>query len=130
MICDESLYVAHIGYMSTIPFRSKLEPHFDFIIGERRKRQTWDTIAKALTAQGTPTTPQAVHAFIKRRLKRRYPLGAAPEQKLPPVTTRPRRENPMPEKSDVTEKTPSESEFASDPLTRPLKKKNRWNVID
>ena len=69
------------------PFQSKLEPHFDFILEARRKRQTWESIARLLAEQGTTTTKQAVHAFIKRRLKRRYPLGMAPaaEQVIHPT---------------------------------------------
>ena len=62
-------------------FQSKLEPHFDFILEARRKRQTLEDIAQALAAHGITTTKQAVHAFIKRRLKRRYALGMAPEMK-------------------------------------------------
>ena len=61
-------------------FQSKLEPHFDFILEARRKRQTLEDIAQALTVRGITTTKQAVHAFIKRRLKRRYPLGMAPDE--------------------------------------------------
>ena len=64
-------------------FQSKLEPHFDFILEARRKRQTLEAIAQALTAHGITTTKQAVHAFIKRRLKRRYPLGMAPDEPRP-----------------------------------------------
>jgi len=33
-------------------FQSKLEPHFDFILEARRKRQTLEDIAQALTVHG------------------------------------------------------------------------------
>lgn len=129
LICGDAVDIAPKG-MSAIPFHSKLEPHFDFILGERRKGKTWEAIADTLTTQGTPTTKQAVHAFIKRRLKRRYPLGAAPLEKLPTVTTRPQVEAALSSMPDLTEGEPAPSDFASDPLTRPLKKKSKWNIIN
>jgi hypothetical protein len=106
------------------PFQSKLEPHFDFILEARRKRQTWEAIAKQLTTQGTATTPQAVHAFVKRRLKRRYPLGMAPapEMQRPAANTLPAAEIP-----DLTELLPPPSEFGPDPLTLSTKKK--WGIV-
>ncbi len=110
-------------------FQSTLEPHFDFIIEARQKHQTWDAIAQQLTAQGTTTTKQAVHAFIKRRLKRRYPLGAEP------VPVRSGKEIPTEPSADLprlTEPGPPASEFAADPLTKPLKgktAKSKWTVL-
>jgi hypothetical protein len=109
------------------PFQSKLEPHFDFILEARRKRQTWETIAQQLTTQGTVTTPQAVHAFTKRRLNRRYPLGMAPEEKRPAVATRSRAEKPPAGEPILTESLPPESEFGPDPLTLSIKKK--WGIV-
>ncbi len=79
------------------PFQSKLEPHFDFILEARRKRETWQAIAQQLADRGIITTKQAVHIFLKRRLKRRYALGAAPAEPTPtPVSRRP-VEKPLPE---------------------------------
>ena len=106
------------------PFQSKLEPHFDFILEARRKRQTWEAIAQQLAAHGTTTTPQAVHAFTKRRLKRRYPLGMAPS----PEVRRPAA-NILPAVSipDLTELLPPPSEFGPDPLTLSTKKK--WGIV-
>jgi hypothetical protein len=111
------------------PFQSKLEPHFDFIREIRRKRQTWDAIAQLLTAHGTPTTKQAVHAFLKRRLKRRYALGMAPAAQplsRPHVGVK----KPLPQLPELTESFPPPSEIGPDPLTLPPKdKKPMWNQI-
>jgi hypothetical protein len=109
------------------PFQSKLEPHFDFILEARRKRQTWKAIAQQLAAQGTTTTPQAVHAFTKRRLKRRYPLGMAPGEIKPAAATLPRPEKPRAEMPDLTESLPPPSEFGPDPLTLSIRKK--WGIV-
>jgi hypothetical protein len=108
------------------PFQSKLEPHYDFIIEARRKRQTWQAIAQALTNQGTVTTPQAVHGFIKRRLKRRYALGVAPATR--PI---PQSEPSLPELPEFAESAPLPSEFTGDPLTQPPKGKTKatWTVL-
>jgi hypothetical protein len=113
--------------MSGKPFQSKLEPHFDFILEARRKRQTWEAIAQQLAAQGTTTTPQAVHAFVKRRLKRRYALGMAPAELTPRPVTRRRLEKHLPEMPDLTESLPPPSEFGPDPLTLSTKKK--WGIV-
>jgi hypothetical protein len=98
-------------------FQSKLEPHFDFILEARRKRQTWEVIAQALSAQGTATSKQALHAFIKRRLKRRYPLGLAPVETRPIASSVLRAEEPA---ADLPKLTPSSSEDALSRLTSPL----------
>jgi len=112
-------------------FQSILEPHFDFILEARRKHQTWEAIAQLLAAQGTTTTKQAVHAFVKRRLKRRYALGMAPQPS--PVTTGnlPTTEKLMPETPELTVSPPPASEFASDPLTTSIKgrKRSPWTVL-
>jgi hypothetical protein len=114
--------------MNAKPFQSKLEPHFDFILEARRKHQTWEAIAQQLTAQGTTTTKQAVHIFLKRRLKRRYPLGAAPAPE-PVKHSMPKPASP--ELPELTESLPPESEFTDDPLTKPLKgkTKSKWTVL-
>jgi hypothetical protein len=114
--------------MSGKPFQSKLEPHFDFILEARRKRQTWDSIAQQLATHGITTTKQAVHIFLKRRLKRRYPLGMAPvpEMKQPTAVILPAAGVP-----ELTESSPPPSDFTADALTLPPmgKKKSKWTVI-
>ena len=111
------------------PFQSKLEPHFDFILEARRKRQTWEAIARLLAEQGITTTKQAIHAFMKRRLKRRYPLGMAPVAE--PVRHQPSK-SAISEFPELTESPPSASEFASDPLTTSIKvrKRSPWTVLN
>jgi len=117
--------------MNGKPFQSKLEPHFDFILEARRKRQTWESIAQQLATHGITTTKQGVHIFLKRRLKRRYPLGAAPAE-LPatPVSRRP-VEKPLSETPEFTESLPPPSDFTADALTLPPmgKKKPMWAII-
>jgi len=111
------------------PFQSKLEPHFDFILEARRKRQTWEAIARLLAEKGITTTKQAIHAFMKRRLKRRYPLGMAPAAE--PVR-HPTSKSAISELPELTESPPSASEFASDPLTTSIKvrKRSPWTVLN
>jgi hypothetical protein len=113
------------------PFQSKLEPHFDFILEARRKRQTWEAIARQLAAQGITTTKQAVHAFLKRRLKRRYPLGAALPEPTPMVVSLRLAERPSSKLPELTENLPIASDFTADALTQPPmgKTKSKWNVI-
>jgi hypothetical protein len=108
------------------PFQSKLESHFDFIVEERRKRQTWQAIAQELAGKGTATTPQAVHGFMKRRLKRRNPLGMAAAA-IPIRQSR----TQLPESSEFSESLPPPSEFGPDPLTLPSKGKSNsgWGVL-
>jgi hypothetical protein len=109
-------------------FQSKLEPHFDFIREARRKRQTWEAIVQLLAAKGITTTRPAVYSFLKRRMKRRYPLGMAPEAE--PVS-RPVPKRASHELPELTEPPPPASEFANDPLTMPTKGRRRslWTVI-
>jgi hypothetical protein len=114
------------------PFQSKLEPHFDFILEARRKHQTWQGIARELAGKGIAVTPQAVHGFTKRRLKRRYPLGAAPaEPPARPVSRQPAEARSL-ELSELTESLPPPSDFTADPLTLPPmgKKKSKWTIIN
>ena len=111
-------------------FQSKLEPHFDLILEARRKRQTWDAIVQLLATHGIITTRPAVYSFMKRRLKRRYPLGMAPMETRSATVTPPRPESPRPEMPQLTE---PQSDFVTDPLTLPLKGKTKskstWAVI-
>jgi hypothetical protein len=109
------------------PFQSKLEPHFDFIREARRKRQTWQAIVEHLAAQGITTSRPAVYSFIKRRLKRRYPLGMAPDEPRPATAPPNRAKAPTPELPNLPESLPPESEFGPDPLTLSIKKK--WNIL-
>jgi hypothetical protein len=105
-------------------FQSKLEPHFDFILESRRKHQTWEAIAQQLATHGITTTKQAVHAFLKRRLKRRYPLGLAP---APATGSNSVAAKPALKMPELTEPLPPASEFGPDPLTRSIKKK--WGIV-
>jgi hypothetical protein len=125
----ERLTLSAIGMNGGKPFQSKLEPHFDFILEARRKRQTWETIARLLAEQGTTTTKQAIHAFMKRRLKRRYALGMAPVSE--PVR-QPMSKSTISELPELTESPPSASEFAADPLTTSIKgrKRSPWTVLN
>jgi hypothetical protein len=111
-------------------FQSKLEPHFDLILEARRKRQTWEAIVQLLATHGITSTRPAVYSFMKRRLKRRYPLGMAPAETRPATVT-PRPERPRPEMPRLTE---PQSDFGADPLTLPPKGKNKskspWTIIE
>ena len=111
------------------PFQSKLEPHFDFILDARRKRQTWEAIAQLLASQGVTTTKQAIHAFMKRRLKRRYALGMA--RAAEPVS-HPTSKPAISELAELTESLSPSSEFSADPLTTSLKgrKRSPWTVLN
>ena len=113
------------------PFQSKLEPHFDFILEARRKYQTWQAIAHELAAKGFAVTPQAVHGFTKRRLKRRYALGTAPPDSLLTPPPQQRSEISPPELPEFSKSLPPPSDFTADPLTLPPmgKKKSKWTVL-
>jgi hypothetical protein len=73
------------------PYQSKLEPFFELVETERRKRKTWPQIAAMITAQGVSCTPQGVYSFLKSRKKRRYPFGMEPksEQAQPATPAEP-----------------------------------------
>jgi hypothetical protein len=124
----ETVDIARRG-MPGKSFQSKLEPHFDLILEARRKRQTWEAIVHLLATHGITTTRPAVYSFMKRRLKRRYPLGMAPAEATP-VTVTPSPERPRPEMPQLTE---PQSDFGTDPLTLPPKGKNKskssWTII-
>ena len=108
------------------PFQSKLEPHFDFILEARRKRHTWEAIARLLAEQGINTTKQAIHAFVKRRLKRRYALGMAPAERVT------HSKSATPELAEFSEFPLITSEHGIDPLTAPIKgrKRSPWTVLN
>jgi hypothetical protein len=114
------------------PFQSKLEPHYDLIRDARRKRQTWQAIVELLAIQGITTSRPAVYAFMKRRAKRRYAFGMAPEALLLPVVTAAPAQPPSPsETSNLSDELPPSSEFEADPLTLPpkVKTKSLWTVL-
>ena len=53
------------------PFRSILEPHYDFIRELRQRRKTWKQIAELLfTEKGVRVTVFAPYLFYRRKLKR------------------------------------------------------------
>ena len=124
----ETVDISHRG-MPGKSFQSKLEPHLDLILEARRKRQTWEAVVQLLATHGITTTRPAVYSFMKRRLKRRYPLGMAP---APParILERPTPAEPFPELPQLTE---PQSDFGTDPLTLPPKGKNKskssWTII-
>jgi hypothetical protein len=72
-------------------YRSVLLPYVDFIRKQRMARATWREIAEAITAQGTPTSRQCVHAFFKRHERQFHPLGFP--EKIEPDATKLRRDN-------------------------------------
>ena len=114
------------------PFQSKLEPHYDLIREARRKRQTWQAIVELLAAQGVTASRPAVYAFMKRRAKRRYAFGMAPDETLLPAVTAAPAHSPSPsETPDLSDELPSPSEFEADPLTLPpkVKTKSLWTVL-
>ena len=52
-------------------YHSVLEPHFDFIQEQRRRRKTWKEIADLLFAEkGVRVTLYAPYHFYRRKLKR------------------------------------------------------------
>ena len=54
-----------------IPFRSILEPHFEFIRELRQRRKTWRQITKLLlTEKDIRVTVYAPYLFYRRKLKR------------------------------------------------------------
>lgn len=99
-----------------------MEPHFDFILEARRKRQSWQGIADALIEKGVKTTKQAVHIFMKRRLKWRYPLGMAPAEgaQSPRNVHAEKTHTNLPA---LTKNAPAPDEFTPDSLTLRAKKK-------
>lgn len=67
------------------PFHSKLEPHWEFIQKERKRRQTWREIAESLLRErNVKITPQGVWSFYKTKRKGKVPLGLEPEENPAP----------------------------------------------
>ena len=58
------------------PFRSILEPHFEFIRELRHRRKTWRQITELLlTEKGISVTVYAPYLFYRRKLKRAAKLN-------------------------------------------------------
>ena len=105
------------------PFQSKLHPFWETIKALRRSRKTWSEIAEVLTGQGCATSKQDVHAFYKRKVNGRVPLGF--EEPQPPAPTAAAEEVPSPS----TPETGTSGLFeAPTPKVTAPKKKPRYNV--
>jgi hypothetical protein len=69
-------------------YHSVLEPHFDFIREQRRRRKTWQEIADLLfTEKGIRVTFYAPYHFYQRKLKH----AAKPHWENPAVDSQPAR---------------------------------------
>lgn len=70
-------------------FRSKLNPHLEFIRAARLREETWEAIAAQIRELGTTTDATQVCKFLKRRSQGKRPLGFAPEaaSRIPPVVS-------------------------------------------
>ena len=70
-------------------FRSKLNPHLEFIRAARLREETWEAIAVKIRELGTTTDATQVCKFLKRRSQGKRPLGFAPEAtfETPPVVS-------------------------------------------
>lgn len=67
------------------PYRSKLRPFLQFIVEQRQEEATWDSIAKAITEQGTPTDIASVIRFYQRSQKgSKKPVGFPDQPEQPP----------------------------------------------
>jgi len=104
------------------PFRSILEPHFEFIRQLRQRRKTWQEITQLLlTEKGIRVTVYAPYLFYRRKLKRAKPHWENPSvdsQPAHPITaaSRPQsRPAPLPPapafKRPDREKFNTEQEF-------------------
>ena len=106
------------------PFQSNLHSHWETIRSLRRGRKTWSEIAQVLTAQGCATSKQDVHAFYKRKIQGRVPLGFEEPPPAAPALT---------EVKVATKASSSEAKaggFFESPPTKAAtpKKKPRYNV--
>jgi hypothetical protein len=104
------------------PFRSILEPHFEFIRELRHRRKTWRQITELLlTEKNIRVTTFAPYLFYRRKLKRAAKPNwenAGNDSRLPPArpdvaASRPQsRPSPLPPPSDF--KRPDRSKFNTD----------------
>jgi len=90
------------------PYRSKLNPHFDFIREARLREETWEEIARRIGERGTPTDRSQVCRFFRRKLSGRRPLGFAPE-------TAPPEAGPVSAQSAVSAGLPSGNDLLETP---------------
>jgi len=60
-------------------YRSKLNPHLDFIREARLREETWEEISRQINERGTATDRSQVCKFFLRRAGGRRPAGFAPE---------------------------------------------------
>ena len=104
------------------PFQSKLHPFWDTIRALRRSRKTWSEIAEVLTGQGCATSKQDVHAFYKRKVNGRVPLGFEEPPAASPATV---TKTPKPA---VPKANAGEFFEAPSPEATAPKKKPRYNV--
>jgi|SRR5277367_5511097 len=91
------------------PFRSILEPHFEFIRELRQRRKTWKQITELLlTEKDIRVTVFAPYLFYRRKLKRAGKSNwenAGNDSKLPPArpitaAIRPQsRQSPLPQQN-------------------------------
>lgn len=116
--------------MAGKPFQSKLTPHFSLISEMRQKRQSWQEITDHLGTLGITTDKGSVCAFFKRHRRRPAPMGMELEIKRAPATRFVPQLPPL-DLPELTEPPPPASEFAADPLTKPLKSKtkSKWTVL-
>jgi hypothetical protein len=60
-------------------YRSKLNPHLDFIREARLREETWEEISRQINERGTATDRSQVCKFFLRRAGGRRPAGFAPD---------------------------------------------------
>jgi hypothetical protein len=104
------------------PFRSVLEPHFDFIRELRQRRKTWREITELLfTEKGIRVTFHAPYFFYRRKLKRaakpnwenaRNDSEAHPARPSAAASRPQSRQSPLPPPSDF--KRPDRSKINTD----------------
>jgi hypothetical protein len=102
------------------PFQSKLEPFFDEIWSLRKKRQTWDAIAKHITAaHAVSCTAPGVYSFWRNRKKRRYAAGMDPNETLESTPKEQAKDQPRPQ---------PETDFPEQNLAERKKPINPWQL--
>jgi hypothetical protein len=94
------------------PFRSILEPHFEFIRELRQRRKTWRQITELLlTEKGIRVTVYAPYLFYRRKLKRSVKPNwenagnnseAQPARPNAGVSRPPSRQSPLPKPNSFT----------------------------
>ena len=107
------------------PFRSILEPHFEFIRELRQRRKTWRQITESLlTEKGIRVTVYAPYLFYRRKLKRAAKPNwenAGNDSRLPPAhpdvtASRPQsRPSPLPQQQNF--QRPDQTKLKTDNFT-------------